>query len=43
MAIKKKMLATKYANILGDFGKYYRQSKQYCYKSKILQALEEGT
>lgn len=43
MAIKKRTLATKYANILGDFGKYYHQSKQYCYKSKILQASEERT
>lgn len=34
------MLTTKNANIFGDFGEYYCQSKQYWYKSKILQAFE---
>ena len=40
MVTKKRMLTTKNANILENFGEYYCQSKQYWYKNKILQALE---
>lgn len=40
LVTKKRMLTTKNAKILGNFGMYYHQSKQCWSKSKILQAFE---
>lgn len=38
--LPKRMLPTKNVSAGGDFSEYYCQSKQYWYKTKILQALE---